>query len=78
MPAQRITLSDVPELVQALDALAPTRGEQAAALGIDDRSYRLYRADGLPELWVRLLERPTIAEALARAARRRATDQQAA
>lgn len=78
MAAQKIPLSAIPELAQAVDALAPTRGEQAAALGIDDRSYRLYRAEGLPELWVRLLERPAVAEALARAARRLASDQQAA
>lgn len=78
MAARKVSLSEIPELVEAVDALAPTRGKQAAALGIDDRSYRLYRSDGLPELWMRLLERPAIADALARAARRLASDQQAA
>lgn len=66
----RLRLADVPELAAAIDALGATDVERAQALGVTDRSLRGWRQDGLPMPLLRFLAHPSLAEALALAARR--------
>lgn len=67
----RPTLADVPELAAVIDQLGETTTAQAAALGYDRATLRLWREGGLPKPILMLLDRPLLAAALAAAAARR-------
>lgn len=67
----RPTLADVPELAELIDQLGETTTAQAAALGYDRATLRLWRDVGLPKPIRMLLDRPEIAAAIAAAAARR-------